>query len=509
MSASYVSIFDGVNSITEKKLHRFFNLNRERKHFTNKEIVKAYHQRAHRFHPDTQARFQGQAFPREICNALMSDIVRAKDLLLKGNERGNTIGFDVVDAHFLQSLTTSFKNQKWVDCAIDLLRMFESKPDAVAAMVAWLSYASSNVWAAIKLSTFEDGKLNLRYINEYSDELHILKDLLAQVDSKTMLSLLEALKKMVDSRERVLAEDIMDVFDATLPFSMKSHERYPELLAALDHSSQALQASINDNFVRNMTETLRFWPDLMHSLPSWTLLISVLSATTVITGTSLPRVAGALIVAQSVVLKQKGLLPFLLSVFPLTFYVAILFTLGFLTQVSANLTLLALTTSIDIFSSLKQLSMAIADLLVVIATFDFKGLAYAGLQVFEACFDLTIRVTFNMTMRTLNWGLFFISDYVLLDDLISIVNTGMNAFFEMISSTLVPDNKKSLDEANAFEREAGPEAPDDKKTVSEMKTSGAKSAFYQPAKLFNDDDVFLTELLDLMQNYDNTAPTYT
>jgi len=61
---------------------------------------------------------------------------------------------------------------------------------------------------------------------------------------------------------------------------------------------------------------------------------------------------------------------------------------------------------------------------------------------------------------------------------------------------------------NAFALVQVPEQLSAQQTKANKSPLGSKATFHQPAELLNEDDAFLNELLDLVQDYDNTAPTF-
>lgn len=124
MLQNYVSVFHDRKSITRQELCLLLNLNITRSGliFVADEINRAYRARALRFHPDKQ-KLHSQMFSDDMCRMIMTDMNRAKQYLLMGDQQDIDLTKPVDGSPFAQLIANIKqqqleKNSSWINFVV-------------------------------------------------------------------------------------------------------------------------------------------------------------------------------------------------------------------------------------------------------------------------------------------------------------------------------------------------------------------------------------------------------
>lgn len=235
MSMSYTSVFDRPNIITRKDLCEILNLDTSRPglKFSVGEIQKAYKQRALRFHPDQRESYS-PVIPVETCNTLMSDIVRARDYMLRGED--NILGKAFVEDSLKQP-------DDWFDRLIQVLKGIKSGSSTLAKWLPWVSRIHNDFSLILLASTFSNNQLNFRYINVYAKQLDSMRPYLKGIDGSTVAKLLHILKDALQS-DQVDIEKIKTQLLAMLSEELAKNPKFDELLTAIAEAREQDRKSV-------------------------------------------------------------------------------------------------------------------------------------------------------------------------------------------------------------------------------------------------------------------------
>lgn len=196
--SNYKSLFSKAGIISKLELCEMLGLNTSRTplNFTASEINKAFKKRALRIHPDKQA-FQQIKIPAELCNTLLSDVTRARDHLLKGEENIPGSGID--------ELITS----PVLRTAVSKMSQFNPKAlaDNIRCVALFAKFSLSIIPLSILFSQFTiDHQLYIRYVNFLPKDRSLLKSF----DPKFVTSFLQAVKHICETSELPDKQDLMN-----------------------------------------------------------------------------------------------------------------------------------------------------------------------------------------------------------------------------------------------------------------------------------------------------------
>lgn len=487
MPYNYSSIFDGPKIITKKDLCEILNLDTSRPNllFSPQEIKAAYKKRAIRFHPDKQSQFD-KPIPEKICNMLMNDITKARDHLLNGDD--NIPGKAFQDAN-------NFVTGDFADIAISTLNALKNGTSNLPELVGWLHLFSSEWLMMIFLSTYSDNQLNFRYINILSEPLSAIRPYLKNIDSSSVIHLLRQMKEGLQSTDETNIDKAISELIDLFPNLISDEKKRSDLILAIKESSKELKNTLTDEFINQIEYILKFWPNLIATIPSWKHIAKVYFISLLFTATSLPKFFNAVKVISEIIIQQKGILPFVALALPLLLTTAIILPINIALQLSIQLAWLALKAAIQMIANGLQIVFASVNLLNLLFSESNKSYTHDLFSLFEGNFNLFIRLTTNSVLETLNAVIFILSNYSPLTDTI----TEINEIFDKMLNSIRPEKELSQNNESNLEKALvvweNKDEPQNKPQV-EFQDSTQNLGFFANAPLSNTKDVWLDSLLE-------------
>ena len=483
MPYQYTSLFDKSGFITKKEMCALLNLDLKRTNltFTPQEINKAYRLRALRFYPDKQI-VATQPIPENVCNILMSDITRAKEHMLKGED--NIPGKILENSAFVT-------NKDFGRTLINILKNIKSGAKTVPEMTSWLYLFSSKALFAGLLSTYSNDQLNFRFINQMHDDLKASRPYLQDVDGSTVLALLKELKNVLDQDDNSDAiHNIVKQLREALP-ELISEERVDELTQEIDSTKNELKKMFTENFMTQLEYILKFWPELLRTVPSWKHIVDVYFFSLFITATSLPKLFNSLKVLTEAVILDKGWLIFALISMPSLLVSAIMLPVNAAVHLSAMFAWIGLKTALLMIKNAVSLLATTINIIAYSLTSRDK-LSGELFTLLTYVFDLSVRFVLNLAMDVLDSVFFYATNHYLFSDIQIKMNDLFDKWFnkvEVLSTAAeVSDNQLEV-------RDGAPE-PD----VEAQQVPNEQHQFFKPTRIFNEEDVWLEDLLKGLQS---------
>lgn len=294
MPEIYTSIFKTLPVVTKKDMCALLNLDLARPNlsFSKEEINKAYRIRARQFHPDRQY-LAPYPIPAATCTILMDDLSTCRDHLLNGKD-------DIIGASLSDNSMTD-----WLSYVLKMLKTLKNDSSDVTQSIVWYSRFSRSVFMMVALSTFSDGQLNLRYVNQLTPQMNHLRAMLATLDSDLIVSLLRMIQQYVNMDE-FDEQNVRSEIQGLVSDELISREGLRVLVSAIHQAQAALKVELTDDLIWHIEHLLKFWPDFINRLPSWNHLSAILFITLLTTATSLPKYVNAVRVLAETILEQKG-----------------------------------------------------------------------------------------------------------------------------------------------------------------------------------------------------------
>jgi hypothetical protein len=405
MTIPYTSIFDGPTIITRKDLCGILNLDISRPglKFSAIEIQKSFKQRLLRFHPDKQSA-QNPPIPTDICNILMSDILQARDYMLKGED--NIPGKACV-GNIKKSFT--MESNDWIDALISVLNWIQSETLAISSTIPWISRFSNNFFIILPLSTFSNNQLNFRYVNVFSKELDAIRPYLKDIDGSSLTIFLLQLKNALKSNEQVDIATIIKQLKGNLPEYLTENKKFDDLLAAIQGANKELKQILTNDFIGHLQHIVQFLISFIVTVPSWRHIVGVYFISLLFTASSVPRYFSATKTVTEVIWEQKGLIGLTLSSLPILILTAALLPLNIAIQLGIQFAWIAQRAFYQILvNSIKLLYSTIN-----IARYLYRkdvSLSRSAFTLFESTLNITIRLAFNIAIEVLDTMIFVLTD---------------------------------------------------------------------------------------------------
>jgi hypothetical protein len=442
--SAYTSIFSGSSVITRRELCEILNLDISRPglKFTDAEIHKAFRIRSLRFHPDKQSA-NDQAIPEETCNVLMNDISIARDYLLAGKDYvpGVALGNDHLRVGSIYSWLSSvqpsdidnwansvkeFATSNWVDSVIGMLDGLKTGSFVISSTVPWMSFFSNTYLMMLLMSTFLDEQLNFRVINLLAKPLATIQPYLQDLDGHTLIDFLRTLKEYTAEAE-AFDEEKFNVLKAILPTSISDHPQFDDLFPALLETKEELAKLLDDNFIIDLQHILQFWPHFIANVPSWKHIIGVYFTSLLLTANSLPKSINALKVITEVIWEHKGGLALALTALPLFLLTAVVLPASIIVQLSKQLAWVAMRASLQLLINGFSLLFSASNLIHSLFPDSGKSISEEAFYLFESGFNLSVRLSINVILETLNGVIFVISSQSPLSSLLETINAAFDS----------------------------------------------------------------------------------
>lgn len=491
MSFVYNSIFDSAKIITKKDLCELLNLDLSRPNldFSAAEINKAYRFRALRFHTDGQQTRFAQPIPEHICNALMNDIGLARQYLL---DREDNIPGKAFKEHI--------EAYDWADTLISLFQVTTDGTSFMYHAVDWMYFFSSSLLVLLPLSTYSDGQLNFRYINTFSKELTAIRPYIKDIDGSAVAVFFLILRDYLNRSEEIdtdkLITQIKEI-SPTLLDSLIAEKKLDALLQAISEAGQELKNTLTDEFINKAQYVTGFWPQLVANMPTWNSIIGIYFISTAFTATSLPKFFNALKVISEIIIKQKGIVPFLLAVIPLTLISTLMLPVNLAIQLAIPLTWTALKATYQVMTNGFQILFSTINLLIALIPGTSQSIQHEAFALFEGSFNLAIRLSLNVAIELLDTMIFILSNKNRLGSL----QDDMNQLFDTMLDFLRPAPLLS-DPVNTYPEQdysdSGtliPVIQEQRELPPKAGRSAQDFGFFPQGKFLNTEDCWLNDLL--------------
>lgn len=483
MPDPYGSIYETLPVITKKEMCALLNLDLARPNlfFSQAEIIRAYRIRARQFHPDRQY-LAPRAIPEAICNLLMADLVRSRDHLLKGED--NIRGKSSPDNEIAD----------WLTYVLATLNGIKDGSSDIVQTLTWMSRLSRSIFIIAALSTYSDGQLNLRYVNEFSPVFDVIRPLLYHVESIPIVTLLKRIQRFVHdaaSEEQNIFIGLRELVSA----EMITDAQLQQLSAAINGAREALHVELTDNLIGHVEHILKFWPHFIARLPSWGHLTAVLLITLLGTATSLPKYANALRVLTEVILQQKGSSALVIASPVLLLLAICLLPLNSLIQCTTQLFWLGAKAALTFLNNALALA---AKLMLLPYNLLFAEASNAELifSLFNNVVNLSVRLLVTSMLETLDSTLFYLTDLSLLSSWVE----GFNDYLDRLLVLLKPLS------ANPAEHGQQVILVNHYEQASKVRESDAAPIlpFFSSSPLHNQEDNFLNTLLAQVAQFDGS-----
>ncbi|MFI4918491.1 MAG: hypothetical protein ACHP65_02940 [Legionellales bacterium] len=443
MPTPYESIVDKPGTVTKTSLCGLLNLDVSRPNlkFSPTEIKTAYKQRALRFHPDKQSQFE-QPIPTAICTVLMSDITLARDRML--NETDNIYG------------ATFLKPHEWVATAIRELNAIKAGTSWLPSSVPWLSRCSNDYLTIILLSTYSDGQLNFRYINQFAEQLAAIRRLLEIIDGSILIDFLRQVKETLNNTDELNAANILQLLKDTLPTSMLEDKGFDSLLLVLQNTSKELKDMLTDDFIEHLQKIICFLPQVIATIPSWKHIIGVYFTSLIFTANSLPKFFNATKVITEVTRAQKRGPALALAIVPSLLLTPLILPANMTVQLGIQLTWILLKALLQQAITASKLLISGANLLRSLTPNSDKSLTHETWSLFASAFNFTVRFSLNILIETLGVVPFMLTDKSPLSPLLSNINTTFDTLLQQPKEHAVVINAEPRPTANIEEPTQSP-----------------------------------------------------
>lgn len=486
MSFTYNSIFDGPNIITKKDLCAILNLDLTRPNlsFSAAEINKAYKARALRFHPDGQSRYE-QPIPEQTCNILMNDLALARKYMLDGE--------DNIPGKAFKDNFTYIAPTDWADIFISMFKATKDGSSTMYQAIDWMHFFSSSLLVLIPLSTYSDGQLNFRYINTFSDELAAIRPYIKDIDGSAVAVFFIILRDYINSAEEINTDQLIAQIKEISPKLLDSlieDKKLDDLLKAISEAGQELKNTLTDEFINKAQYVTGFWPQLIANMPTWNNIMNVYFISTVFTATSLPKFFNALKVISEVIIKQKGILSFLLASIPLLLLSAVMLPVNLAVQLAIPLTWMALKTAYQVTTNGFLVLFSAINLLIALIPNSNKSIKHEAFSLFEGSFNLGFRLTLNVAIELLDSIIFILSN----KSLFSSLQEDMNEFFDAMLDSLRPESLPAEQFATVNPEDQFALVPVDG-TSEKPRAQEQEFGFFPKGKFLNNEDIWLKNLL--------------
>ena len=489
MPFTYNSIFDGPNVITKKDLCELLNLDTSRPNlaFSPAEINKAYRVRALRFHPDGQQARYEQPIPVPACNTLIRDIKLARDYMLAGED-------NIPGKAFKENLA-QFEPSDWISTLTDMLKATKNGSVTLTQTVSWLYFFSSSLLVTIPLSTYSDGQLNFRYINTFSKQLAAIRPFLKDIDGSSVAVFLLILRDYMNSAEQINTEEILARIKEISPElldSIAEQKKLDALLLAIAEAGQELKLTLTDEFINQLQYIIGFWPQLIANMPTWNNIMNVFFISTLFTATSLPKFFNALKVIAEIIIQQKGWIPFLLTAVPLLLLSTFMLPVNLAVQLGLPLAWISLKATYQILTNGFLVLFSGVNLLLSLLPNSNNSTTNAAFSLFEGSFNLIVRLSLNIAIETLDSVIFVLSNKSPLSSLQTSLNTGFDDMLDSLRPEIKPTEQ--LDHENET-RALVPIKGQTEIPKMQFQEPAQQFGFFPNSKLFNDEDIWLNNLL--------------
>jgi len=362
--------------------------------------------------------------------------VLARDYMLKGEN--NILG---------KAFRKKIGSNDWIDALINVLNGTQSGISAISSNIPWISRFSNNFFIILFLSTFSNNQLNFRFVNVLLKELDPIRRYLKGIDGTSLANFLHQLKEALKSTDQVDIATIIKQLKDNLPEELTKNEKFDRLLAAIQHSNEALKKILTDDFIDHLQHIVQFWPNFIATVPSWRHIVGVYFISLLFTSSSLPKYFSATKTITEVIWEQKGVIALTLSSLPILILTSALLPLNIAIQLGIQFAWIYLKTSFQMgINSIKLLDSAIN---IVRSLFSkYISLSQNAFIFFESTLNLTIRLPFNFAIEILDEMIFILTNQSMLS---SFQNT-FNMWLDSIINSLRP-NKILEDQATQDNRE--------------------------------------------------------
>lgn len=495
MSENYDSLFDKNGIITKKEMCALLNLNTSRPGlvFSAAEIRKAYRKRAFRFHPDRQRNYpESERIDTKMSAILMNDIELAREHLLNGDDFIRGKHFTMPDLHQDQAT--------WIKTFASNIDGFASSLPYIDNGLYILSWLSADYTLIPALATFSDGKPLLRFVNQFADEIDLIRPIFRNIDGSTASLVLRSIQWVLRKNPELTGEKLANSVEALLPSSVTESEDYPELRQAIEKSGQELTSRLRDDkFVKSVEYLLKFWPNFLANVPTWKYIVSVYLSTLALTATSLPKYYNAFKVTEETIYRHKGGIAFALTVIPASLMALVMLPVNLLIQLSWQIGLVALNAAAKLLYNALKCVGGILQLILLPLNFSLNNLAQVSFTIFEGLVNGTARLMLNTLVDLADTLLYIFTGKYQLE----LVDETVNNLFDGLLNKIRPE-KKAASAANHnqnIEKELDEVRPVETQDQTNPNTpEQVRHSFFSGLPLFGEEDAWWTQF---KENYLN------
>jgi hypothetical protein len=422
----------------------------------------------------------------------MTDIERAKDYLLAGEDNIPGRAFSNSIPHETKDVLAS---------VISGLNSFKQNSSSIQSTVFWLNVASNSFIALIPLSTYSDGQLNLRYINTLTQQLAAIRPYIKDIDGTTVANFLRFLRDELNKEgwEEKLVEFLNDI-STELVSDIKKNDQLEQLINGIKESSEELKKLLTEPFIKKIQHIISFWPQFIATVPTWKHLAGVFFITMLFTATSIPKYLNAFKVISDTIIQQKGVGPYLLIVLPMLATTLLLFPLNIAINLTETIAWQALKASIQIIINGLALLSAAFNLLFSLNPTSNKKLSVEAFKIFEACFNVFIRLPLKMIIDLLDAATFILTNKYLLSFLSEALNNSLDSLLNLIRP------KDHLTQSQKEENTELVLAEQDQQTPKKQ-SEQINLGFFANDSIYNESDVWLDDLLESFTTQQQSIPT--
>jgi len=495
MTYTYTSIFEGSSLITKKDLCKILNLDTKRLDlkFSAFEINKAFRARAIFFHPDKQ-RSASFPIPEEVCNAAINDFVLARKYMLADEN-------NIPGKNFKNNFTP-FYSRNWSDTFINLFKDADDGILKIKRIVDWTYFFSSNFLALMPLSTFSNGQLNFRLINTYSKELDIIRPFLKNIDGSNVADFLRFLRDFVKTIE---TQDIFKLLLKIKEISPKLLESFiedkkaDELILAISKVKNTLSEVLTDEFIDKAQYLTAFWPKFIANIPTWKNILTVYFSSIIFTASSLPKFFNVLKVTSEIILKQKGMLQYLLTMIPFIVLSTLMLSLNLGVHIGFFLSRISF---MAVYPLISNSFLVVSSLIGILGTLNPSSdlsVKHNLFSLFEGSFNLTVRFSLNLILELLDSVIYLLSNR----NLLSSPQVSINDFFDTMLNYIRPEPRITEKAAPVMSKKVVPIKEDttsEKPRTQPAPTSSPAFGFFAEEEFLNKEDLWLKNLLENIKN---------
>lgn len=466
------------------------DVNRPNLNFTAAEIRKAYQKRALRFHPDRQPHLSPK-IPVEICNVLMNDINRAREHLLKGED--NIIGKGLLDK------ANQIPASDWSEVVISVLHGIQMGSSTMGSFVPWISRFSNTIFMWALMSTYSDNQLNFRFVNSVVSLIAPFRPFLEQINGEILIAVLQKIKGILDTTQEadlekaLTSNELLQQIKAILPADLNIDDsKLAKISKALKEAHAEVKNMLTDEFIAHVAHISQFWPHFLATVPSWLHILGVNFISLLFTATSLPKFFNAFLVINDVIIQQKGLLAFYLTIIPSSLLAITLLPINLLVQMSYQLTFILVPAVVKaIYYSLNLIS-SLLGMLLLLNPYGNQEVFKSTMKLLESTLYLCISLPINLVLELFDSLGFIITNMSLL----SSTQNDFNQFFDSLFAHAADNEQTKRPETDGVADESQ-ELP-----TSEEKESNS-AGFFPTQPLHNAEDKWLDHLFEIIESDNN------